>query len=91
MPEGLSLNLKITDKENWANGIVHFKQPLDLSKYNSIVLWAKAPKAGTRVWMGLRTDELQARTDVLPEGGFPKGEIVELVIPLSRFFFQATD
>jgi hypothetical protein len=86
LPEGLSLNLKNTGKESWANGIIHFKQPLDLSKYNSMVIWAKAAQPNTRVWMGLRTDDLQARTDILPLNGFPPGEIVELVIPLSRFF-----
>ncbi len=86
MPEGLSLTLKNTGKESWANGVVHFKQPLDLSKYNTMFVWAKAPQPNTRVWMGLRTDELQARTDILPQDGFPQDEIVQLVIPLSRFF-----
>lgn len=94
LPEGLSLLLTTNNKELWANGSIQFKRPLDVSKYNSLVVWAQATRPEMRIWLGLRSassgakkvDDLPARTDVLPLRGFPVAEPVQLVIPLSRFF-----
>ncbi len=95
VPDGLSLVLQNQGQFGWANGTIHFKNPIDVSRYNSVVLWVRASRPGLRFWLAARDaawtfpEHPQARTDILPLNGLPPGDAVQLVIPFSRIFPNA--
>jgi len=92
IPGGLSLRLKNTGSFSWASGNIRLKNPLNVTKYNSVVVWVRTTHPGLRFWIGVQdphwiaSDRAQARTDVLPFRGFPTGQPVQLVIPFAAIY-----
>ncbi len=92
IPGGLSLRLKNTGSFSWASGNIRLKTPLNVTRYNSVVVWVRTTHPGLRFWIGVQdphwteADRAQARTDVLPFRGFPTGQPVQLVIPFAAIY-----
>ncbi|MCG3203345.1 MAG: hypothetical protein KCHDKBKB_00001 [Elusimicrobia bacterium] len=82
--EGLSLRLLQNSKGGWANGVIQLKKPLDVRKYNSIVVWVWTSLPNMRLSLRLKSGS-QIEADALPTQGFPPNEPIQLVIPFSRF------
>ncbi|MCB4757065.1 MAG: hypothetical protein LHV69_08595 [Elusimicrobia bacterium] len=72
---------------SWSAGVINLKRPLNLARYNSVVLWVRTRPAGQKLWISLQDstwendDVPQARTDILPPRGFPPNEVLQLVLP----------
>lgn len=92
IPGGLSLRLKNTGSFSWASGTIRLKTPLNVTRYNSVVVWVRTTHPGLRFWIGVQdphwseSDRAQARTDILPFRGFPTGQPVQLVIPFAAIY-----
>ncbi len=83
MNEGLSLKLTQSGKSGWASGVIQLQKPMDVRRYNSILLWVWCSRPAMRLSVGLK-DGMAARSDALPRQGFPAAEPVQLVVPMSR-------
>lgn len=84
LPEGLNMRLTRKGQSPRASALVQLKTPLDISKYNSLVLWVWASKPKMRLSIRLKGGAY-TQVDALPTQGFPSNEPVQLVIPFSRF------
>ena len=82
--EGLSLRLVQEERSSWANAVISFRKPIDIQKYNSVVIWVWSSQPNMRLWVTLKGGA-QAKTDILPEQGLPHDEPVQLVVPISSF------
>lgn len=92
IPEGLSLKLKNSGKFSWASGVIKFKQPINVTRYNSLILWVRTTHPGLKFWLGVQDPSwkqpeiYQARTDILPVRGFPVNHAVQLVVPFNVIY-----
>lgn len=85
---GLWLRL-INKGSSWSSGSISFRKAFDLSRYNSAVIWARSLQPGQKIMLILQDsnwvqgDTPQAISAPFPSQGFPKNQIVQLVIPFS--------
>lgn len=91
IPEGLNLVFRQRGQLNWATGTVQFKTPIDLSRYDSMVVWVYANKPNLRFAVALQSPNAdgsnpawETKTNPIPSQGFPAKEAVQMVIPFAR-------
>jgi hypothetical protein len=74
-----------------ATATIHLKKPLDISNYNSVVLWVQAHQRSQRIQVGLRdpswteADTAKIQTVAMPKWGFGKEKIYQVVLPYRIF------
>jgi|GEM_PF-4493963 len=94
--QGLWMRFRSNQKEGWSRASIQFRQPLDISRFNSLVLWVRSDHPDKRFWISMQDAvwkhpmEIQSRTDIIPADGFPKDEVFQLVIPFSDFIADAS-
>lgn len=89
--DALWLEFRNRGEETWASGSIKFKEPFDVTGYNSVVVWVRANLARFRMSVGIQdpgwsqTTVAQARTEPMPVAGFPRNEVIQVAIPLRKF------
>lgn len=91
VPQAAWLQLRNRGEEMWASAAVKFKEPIDVSRYNSVVIWVRANMVRQRISLGLqdpswtKNADAQARTAGFPDKGFTRNEIIQVVVPFNQF------
>lgn len=83
------LQLRNRGEENWASAAIRLREPINVARYNSIVIWVRANLVDQRVSVGLqdpswkKQTDAQSRTTALPSDGFRRNEIIQVVVPFT--------
>ncbi len=94
--EILWLRLHNAGSESWSTSSVEFTPNMDVSRYNSIVIWARAMESGQKFLVTVQDKgwknkkEPQAVSPYFPLWGLPKGKILQVVIPFKALNYKAS-
>src|SRR5262249_6759405 len=85
-PQGLWLELQSSGPAAWSGASVFLGQGLNVSNYNSLVIWVRAKEANERFYVTLQDASWtsvtapQIKSRAVPERGFPKNCVVQVVM-----------